>query len=167
MSGTERLRLVACALLVVVLGAAGSASAAALIGSRQVKDGSLTGRDLRLGTVRGSDVRDRSLKARDFAVVPQGPTGPQGATGARGTSGSPGVSIVTVTPTVIQGSTQTFEVFCTSPQKAVFGGSVQSLRLETEQSAPAFDGSSWIFVIRSFSTIDKPVTLQAYCVTDR
>jgi hypothetical protein len=163
----RRLHLIALVLLVLVVGVAGSASAAVLIGSRQVKDGSLTGRDLRLGTVRSSDVRDHSLKPRDFDVIPQGPTGPQGAPGGRGTSGSPGVTVVTVTPTILASTRATIVVPCTPPQKAVFGGSVLPLRLDTLQSAPEIDGSAWGFVVRNLSTIDKQVTLQAYCVTDR
>jgi hypothetical protein len=163
----RRLRLIACGLLVLVLGVAGSASAAALIGSRQVKDGSLTGRDLRLGTIRSSDVRDHSLKSQDFAVIPHGPTGPQGAPGDAGIDGSPGVTVVTVTPTILMNTTATIGVPCTPPQKAVFGGSVLPLRLDTLQSAPEFDGSQWVFVVRNLATVDKQVTLQAYCVTDR
>jgi hypothetical protein len=163
----RRLRLVACALLVLIVGVAGSASATALIGSKQVRDGSLTGHDLKRGTVRSSDVRDHSLKPPDFAVIPQGATGPQGDPGDHGPAGSAGVTVVTVTPTVLAKSTVTIGVPCTSPQKAVFGGSDVPVLVETMQSAPEVDGSAWVFVVRNQSTTDQAVTLQAYCVTDR
>jgi hypothetical protein len=161
------LRLVAVALLALLVGVTGSASATALIGSRQVKDGSLTGRDLRLGTVRSSDVRDHSLKRRDFKVIPHGSTGPQGAPGPRGLNGSPGVTVVTITPTIVQKSTVTIGVPCTPPQRAVFGGSQVPAQLDTMQSAPEVDGSAWVFTVRSRTSFDQTVTLQAYCVTDR
>jgi hypothetical protein len=163
----RRLHLVALALLVLVVGVAGSASAAVLIGSRQVKDGSLTGHDLRRGTVRSSDVRDHSLKPRDFDVIPQGPTGPQGAPGDPGTNGSPGAAAVTVTRTILGKTTATIVVPCTPPQKAVFGGSFLPVQVDTMQSAPEIDGSAWGFVIRNRSSFDQTVTLQANCVTDR
>ena len=163
----RRLPLIAIALLVLVVGVAGSASAAVLIGSKQVRDGSLTGRDLRLGTVRSSDVRDHSLKPQDFAVIPQGPTGPQGAPGDRGSNGSTGLRIVTVTQTIRANSRVTVGVACTPPQKAVFGTSELPVQVDTMQSAPEVDGSAWVFVIQSSTSADQTVPLQAYCVTDR
>jgi hypothetical protein len=165
----RRLHVVAwAALLVLVVGVAGSASAAVLIGSKQVKDGSLTGRDLRLGTVRGSDVRDHSLTKSDFDVVPKGPIGPKGDPGDR-INGSPGITVVPVTTTIASTATDTFVVPCTPPQKAVFGGSFLPTGVDTMQSAPETDTShsQWDFVIRNRTTADQTVTLQAYCVTDR
>lgn len=163
------MRLIAGAILVLVVGLAGSASAAALIGSKQVKDGSLTGRDLRLGTVRGSDVRDQSLTASDFAVVPKGPPGGQGETGDPGSNGSPGLTVVPETVTVVGKSTVTLFVACTPPQKAIFGGSLLPGQVDTMQSAPETDAthSQWDFVIRNRSSFGQTVTLEAYCVTDR
>jgi hypothetical protein len=166
----RRLRLIACALLVLVVGVAGAASAAVLIGSKQVKDNSLTGRDLRLGTVRGSDVRDHSLQPQDFDVVPHGPTGPQGGPGFPGSNGSPGITVVTLTPTIPASSTVPVEVPCTAPQRAVSGSTISLPSLvELRQSAPGGDGlgSSWGFVIRNRNVVEKTVTLQALCVTDR
>jgi hypothetical protein len=165
----RRLRLIAAVLLMLVVGVAGSASAAVLIGSRQVKDGSLTGRDLRLGTVRGSDVRDHSLTPNDFDVVPQGPVGDQGRSGDPGSDGSPGVSVVSVAVTVPATATVPFGVPCRSPAKALFGGEVfLPPQVDTMQSAPQGDGSAWDFKLRNrSSTTDQTVTLQAYCVVDR
>jgi len=168
-ASVRSLHMVACALLVLIVGVAGSASAAVLIGSKQVKDGSLTGRDLRLGTVRGSDVRDDSVKPQDFGVIPKGPTGPQGDRGDRGSNGSPGLTVVARTPTVPARSTMTIGVPCTPPQRAIFGASsfVAASLVDTMQSAPEVDGSQWVFEIRNRSSVDQTVTLQAYCVTDR
>jgi hypothetical protein len=166
------LRFVIGAIVVLALVAAGSASAAVLIGSKQIKDGSLTGVDLKRGTVRSSDVRDGSLKRRDFGVVPKGPTGLPGATGDRGISGSPGVTIVDLPldpTTVVPGnSTASYTIPCMAPQKAVFGGSDVSTSMQMVQSAPELDGSAWDFVIRNnVAANQQPNRLYAVCVTDR
>jgi hypothetical protein len=148
---------------------AGAASAAVLIGSKQVKDGSLTGRDLKLGTVRGSDVRDHSVAPKDFGVIPQGPTGTQGGPGNRGEQGLLGLNVVPLTTTIPGNSTTPVAISCTDPQKAVFGGGELSTSMDMLQSAPAGDGlgSGWGFIIRNRSVADQQATLQAYCVTDR
>ena len=92
MRGKRRIRLtyanvVSSLALFAALG--GSSYAAITITGKQVRDGSLSGRDVRNGTLTSRDVRDRSLRARDFKRG-QLPTGPQGATGARGPAGPTG-----------------------------------------------------------------------------
>lgn len=164
---TGRMRMLACTLVVLVVGVAGSASAAALIGSRQVKDGSLTGRDLKVGTVRSSDVRDHSLRRQDFGVLPQGPVGSQGDPGDRGISGSPGLGIRNATVHIVSGDKRTFALSCIPPQKAIAGTTSPIVGVQLLQSGPAFDGSSWGFVIRNFNVLDQDVAIQAWCVTDR
>lgn len=164
---TRRLRIVACSLAVLVVGVAGSASAAALIGSRQVKDGSLTGRDLKLGTVRSSDVRDHSLQPQDFGVIPQGPVGIQGDPGDRGASGSPGLGKRTGTVRVVSNETRVVGLSCLPGQKAIAGSASPIVGVQLLQSGPAFDGSSWGFVLRNFNGLDEDVAIQAWCVTDR
>jgi hypothetical protein len=165
--GVWRLRLIALAVVALVLGVVGSASATLLVGSRQVKDGSLRGRDLALGTIRGSDVRDHSLQPQDFGILPKGPVGPTGDTGARGIAGTPGVSYANQTVTVAHGDTATFELLCTPPQRAVFGGSGALPTMDLLQSAPEVDGSAWVVVLRNRDTVDDAISVFAVCVTDR
>jgi hypothetical protein len=161
------LQLIMGALAVVIVGAAGSASAAVLIGSRQVKDGSLTGRDLKRDTVVGSDVRDHSLAKRDFAVVPRGVPGEPGFTGDRGTTGDVGQTDAVLAPVVPPYSTLLYEVPCPIGQKAVFGASsLPVIAMYAVQSAPAIDGSSWDFVIANNTDTGRQVSLSAICVTD-
>lgn len=163
----RRLQLIIGALAVVILGAAGSASAAVLIGSRQIKDGSLTGRDLKRDTVVGSDVRDHSLEKRDFAVVPRGTTGEPGFTGDRGTTGDVGQTDAVLAPVVPAFSTLLYAVPCPLGQKAVFGASsLPVIGMYAVQSAPAIDGSSWDFVISNNTDTGRQVSLNAICVTD-
>jgi hypothetical protein len=166
----RRLRLITCTLVVLVVGVAGAASAAALIGSKQVKDGSLTGHDLKLGTVRGTDVRNHSLKPKDFDIVPQGPAGPQGDPGDRGEQGLLGLEVRSLTRSIPANSTPpAMEILCAVGQKAIFGGADLPSQMDMLQSAPAGDGSGsgWGFLIRNRSSVPQTVTAQAFCVTDR
>jgi hypothetical protein len=68
--------------LFVALG--GTSYAALKITGKQVKDNSLTGRDIK--NLKSPDVSNGSLLAKDFkgGELPQGPQGPQGLTGAPG-----------------------------------------------------------------------------------
>jgi hypothetical protein len=64
-----------------------------------VRDGSLTGRDVRNSSLSGKDVRNQSLLAQDFRAgqLPAGPQGPQGEPGApgpQGLKGEPGAPAV-------------------------------------------------------------------------
>lgn len=100
MKGTRRIRLtyanvVASIALFAALG--GSSYAAITITGKQVRDGSLSGRDVRNASVTGRDVRDQSLLAQDFKqgqlpAGPQGPKGDPGAAGPKGDSGEPGLA---------------------------------------------------------------------------
>jgi hypothetical protein len=55
----------------------------------------VTGKDIRNGTVSSADIRDRSLRPRDFkpGVLRQGPVGPVGPTGLRGPAGPAGAGL--------------------------------------------------------------------------
>lgn len=111
--------LVAFVALLVALG--GTATAAVVITSKNIKNGSVTSadiknstvasKDIKNGTVASTDVKDGSLVAKDFksgalpggAAGPAGPAGPAGATGAKGSDGAkgadgaPGLSALTGT----------------------------------------------------------------------
>jgi hypothetical protein len=165
-AGAGSLRLITAGLVVVLLGVAGSASAAALIGSKQVKDGSLTGADLAGATVRGSDVRDLSLQPQDFSVAPRGPAGDVGDTGDDGLPGTPDVSYVDHSILIGPDFTGIVSVPCDS-QKAVMGEADLPAQMEVVWSAPEGDGSAWDFVVRNTKLVAQSGTLQVVCVTDR
>jgi len=57
---------VALVALFVSLGGVSYAVAAASIGSRELRDGSVRGEDVRNGTLRGRDIRDGSLQGREI-----------------------------------------------------------------------------------------------------
>ena len=98
MKPTPRTALVVVVAAIALMASAGAgATAALMITGKQVKDGSLT----------SADVKNRSLKVKDFspkaksrltgatgatgARGPAGPAGPTGPAGAPGTSGLPGL----------------------------------------------------------------------------
>lgn len=93
MKGTPRTALaVLVAVLALILAAGAGATASMIITGKQIKDGTVTTRD----------VKNRSLKARDFSATaksklrgpagPAGPAGPRGATGATGATGPAGAT---------------------------------------------------------------------------
>ena len=70
--------MVSCLALFIALG--GTGYAAIVVTGKNVKDSSLTGRD----------IRNRSLTISDFAEAPTGPQGPAGPAGQNGSTGRPG-----------------------------------------------------------------------------
>ena len=87
------------ALIVAVFGATplGEAAYNAVVptnsvGTAQIRNLSVTGAKLRGDAVDSGKVKDRSLKAIDFALgqIPAGPTGPKGDKGERGEKGGKG-----------------------------------------------------------------------------
>jgi hypothetical protein len=88
------------ALIALFVGLGGGAYAAVnfpvnSVGTKQLKDGAVTGGKLSNNAVTSAKVRDGSLLAKDFAVGqlragPQGATGPQGAMGPQGPQGNTG-----------------------------------------------------------------------------
>ncbi|MEA2412096.1 MAG: hypothetical protein QOC77_2657 [Thermoleophilaceae bacterium] len=75
------------ATVAVFIALGGSSYAALTITGRQVRDGSLTGADVKNGSLTGTDVKDRSLRARDFRSGDL-PRGAQGLQGVQGPAGS-------------------------------------------------------------------------------
>src|SRR5687767_2993364 len=93
MQGKSRTALaVVVAALALIVSAGAGATASLMITGKHIKD----------GTVTTKDVKNRSLKAKDFSAKaksklrgpagPAGPAGPRGAAGAAGAQGAPGVS---------------------------------------------------------------------------
>ena len=80
---------VVVAIVAIVIATAGTATAAGLITSAEIKNNTVTGADIRDNTVASKDVRNHSLVANDFRRG-QLPTGPRGLTGAAGPTGPTG-----------------------------------------------------------------------------
>lgn len=72
--------------VVIALSAAAGATGASLITGAQVKDGSLTGKDIRNRSIKRADLAKSARAARG----PAGPAGLKGDIGQRGPQGTPG-----------------------------------------------------------------------------
>ncbi|WP_028061167.1 hypothetical protein [Candidatus Solirubrobacter pratensis] len=71
----------------VVLAMSGSAVAASKITSAQIKDGTITGKDIKNGSVAKADLGRDARAGMQGAPGPAGPAGPAGAPGAPGLAG--------------------------------------------------------------------------------
>ncbi len=76
--------------LFVALTTGGAWAADRLVGPKQLKKNAVTAKALAQGSVTSRAVKDRSLRAVDFArgQLPSGPSGPSGPTGPAGSPGS-------------------------------------------------------------------------------
>jgi len=111
---------VAVAAGALVLSVGGTATAAALLGSRDIKNDSLRSVDVRNETLRGVDVRNHSLRLRELTrsahqqlqgedgamgpAGPQGPAGPEGPQGPTGPEGPAGPQGVVANTTIVTGT---------------------------------------------------------------
>jgi hypothetical protein len=109
------------AVVAVMLSSAGSATAAALITGKEVKDESLTGLDVKDHTIKRADLAADAVGAQG----PKGDTGaqgPKGATGAQGPRGEAG-SIGTITWRETTGNTGGYGIAqCHAGEQVVSGG---------------------------------------------
>lgn len=166
--GVRRLGgIVIVALAVMMTFPVASATSGALITGRQIKDGTVTGRD----------VRNDSIPAREFGHLPPGPAGPQGPQGVpgpQGATGSPGTSgwatIVSENGvTIAAGDTASAQVSC--PAGVAVGGgagvSVPAFSSLVESAPLDFDGTGWVVTVRNIAPQGQPVTVFAWavCVT--
>ncbi len=78
------------ATIAVFLALTGTTYAATKIGTAQLRNGAVTNPKLAPGAVTSGKVKDRSLKAKDFAFgqLPRGPRGPVGPRGPQGPAGA-------------------------------------------------------------------------------
>lgn len=144
----------------LVVGFMGSSTAAVLIGSRQVRDGSIRAVDVRNGSVRGVDVRDDSLTASDvLGGVLQGPQGADGPPGDPGPAGHAALSYPTEERTIVKDQTLVWDVPCPAGLTAI-GGGVSTTNPgigRMAQSEPTDDGTAWQVGIAHDSGVDEDI----------
>jgi hypothetical protein len=81
------------ALVALFVAFSGTATAALVMTGKNIKDGTITGQDVKnrtLGTKKLSKKAVTSLRGQRGVTGPQGPAGPQGAAGPQGSNGDPG-----------------------------------------------------------------------------
>jgi hypothetical protein len=178
MNGIRRIRLtyanvVASLALFAALG--GTSYAALSITGQQVRDGSLAGRDIRNGSLTSSDVRDRSLLAMDFKsgqlpTGPQGAKGDQGPKGDKGDPGSPGLSGYELvegpdTAVLAPGQAAAAIASCPGGKKAIGGGIDSDAALGLETSNPVNNDTQWRVVAKNVDSSSSSFSAYAVCAT--
>ena len=137
---------------IVAVGSFTGAQAAGLITGRQIKDGTVAGRDVHNGSLRASKLVLGTLRPRDFTGDPTGPVGADGDRGPDGTVQGPpgfrGVSYVVGEPKDVTGF-ETVIAPCPAGTKAIGGGTSVSnlLTVGTATSAPTAGGAAWLSTV--------------------
>jgi Collagen triple helix repeat (20 copies) len=86
------LRTIGAVAVVALLLAAATAGAQSLFDGGDIRNNSLTGADIKNGSVQVSDLSRSARRALQGARGARGPRGPQGLPGAQGIAGAPGVN---------------------------------------------------------------------------
>ncbi|MDQ1660678.1 MAG: hypothetical protein QOJ68_658 [Blastococcus sp.] len=151
----------------LAVGFVGSSTAAVLIGSRQIKDGSIRSVDVRNGTVRGVDVRDHSVTAADvFGGVLQGPPGLDGRPGDPGPAGNAALQYPQVPQTIPLNQTLQWDVPCPDHFTAI-GGGVSTTNPgigRMVRSAPDPGGTGWQVGIAHDSGVNEDISAFGWAV---
>ncbi|NYJ02185.1 hypothetical protein HNR19_002883 [Nocardioides thalensis] len=167
-SGAPRRRTSMPALLLVaamaaLIGLASSATAALVVTGKQIKDDSITTRDLRDGGLSGANFRDESLTPDDFATLVEGPRGPQGDRGPTGPAGTAGLVYVIEPTTIPKEGTKAWVATCPDGTRVLSGGGSSGKLAVLPESAPADDaGSGWAVVMTSY--VKAPITAYAWAL---
>jgi hypothetical protein len=134
------LRTIAVLGLVLALGIGGTATAAKLITSKDIKNGTIKTADL-------SKSAKRSLKGNSGLRGATGAQGPQGAQGAQGPAGPSvvGQSVVVSSPQVLFGDeiVQMAVAFCPPGHRVVSGGGASISDEQIAVTRPTDDRSGW------------------------
>ena len=80
------------ALVALFAACSGTAVAAKLITGKQIANNTVTGADVKKGSLQATDLSGKARAALQGATGAQGPAGPAGAKGADGAPGAPGIS---------------------------------------------------------------------------
>jgi hypothetical protein len=165
------IRFAVLAAVALVVSIAGSAAATALVTGTQIKDGSVTGRDIHTHTIKDVDIRDGSLTARDFAggsvTGPAGAQGDTGPAGVVGPTGHSGLEYDVTTFTIDPDSYFSQVAPCTTAGKVALAGGETSDRpgdTRLEDSAPSDDThTGWLITARNANLVAR-LTVQAWVV---
>jgi hypothetical protein len=148
--------------VVLALAIGGTATAAKLITSSDIKNGTIKAKDLSKGA-------KRALKGKRGATGPAGPAGPIGPAGPAGAQGPPGPSAISQVTEVFgemevaAGTVDGGSVLCPDGQRAISGGFFDD-GTETEvflSAATSEDREGWDVALDNTDSAD-PATLQGY-----
>jgi type VI protein secretion system component Hcp len=113
-----------------------------LLGGSAYAAVSVTGKDVKNGTITSADIKDHSLRARDFKqsdlpVGPRGPKGDPGRDGAAGAKGEPGTPIAEPPPAARKPAGR---LTLTGVTGAGPGGTIQVRSVSWSNTIPAISG---------------------------
>ena len=184
--------MIAAALVVGSTATAGAEAAAQLITGKQIKNSSVTGADVRDGSLTkvdfsGSIAGPRGPVGPEGPEGTQGPAGPKGATGATGATGAAGapgadgaqgpqgpqgpagglngLQYITVGEDVPKESNAAWSAPCPAGTK-VLGGGVSSFNpavVEIQESAPLNGGAGWAVQVRNTASSTLGIFAWAVC----
>lgn len=143
------------AVLALVIAVSSSATAALVITGKQIKNNSVTTKDIKDGNLKTADLSAAAKAELKGNAGPAGPagekgatgaTGPAGPTGATGPSGIGGYQTILNTANIAAGSAGTVTATCPAGKKPIGGGGLVGLvnnpNLHIELSAPTTAGGS-------------------------
>lgn len=162
--GGRALLLVAA--VAVLIGFAGSATAAVIVTGKQIKDNTITTKDLADASLGGIDVKDESLTQADFDTPVIGPRGFKGPQGPVGADGSAGLVYAVQAFDIPKNADRTWGASCPQGTRVISGGGSNTDVAEITESAPTDDaGSGWWVGMRNET--NKTITGYAWalCVT--
>jgi hypothetical protein len=139
-------------MVVACLALAVSLSGGAYAVSTALPRNSVGPTQLKANAVNSAKVKNRSLRAVDFAIgqIPTGPQGAAGAAGAAGPQGPPGMSgLQQISSTGVSNSigSKSFQVDCPSGKRAVGGGGTligATTNTFLSTSRPSDAGTGWV-----------------------
>lgn len=152
---------------------AGTATAASLVTSADIKNGTVTSVDIKNGTIKKKDISaraQRQLKGNRGPQGTQGVPGPKGDTGPQGPPGPVNTTEqmkVTATKTLAPGAIDGAAAECPAGQRVLSGGySMISGGAEVFVDRPSDADGAWIVLFHNYSTTSGDLTVYAYCAQE-
>jgi hypothetical protein len=162
----------------------GSAYAAVTITGKNIKDGTITARDIKKGSLDTTRLNAQALGSLTGKRGPAGPqgdrgpagargakgaTGPAGPDGSRGPTGRPGISgweyVVSPGTLVPQNTRKTASVDCPDGKRALGGGvSTSSGLADVRESAPPNNGAGWVGTVAHTSINTSPDRMYVWVI---
>lgn len=162
------LKAIAVAVVAMAIVGGGMAGAARLITGKQIKDGSITGWDIKNHSLKPVDFKGsvRGLRGREGAEGPRGAQGPQGIQGPQGPAGPTVVNQLTrveLVGVIAPGAVNHVTASCPAGQGVVSGGYYAN-GTGTVFYADSFAARGWAVGYDNVgSTVQADVTAVAYC----
>lgn len=149
--------------IAIVLAATGSAVAASKITSAQIKDGTITGKDIKNFSVGASKLTGAAKDELEGVPGPAGPAGPQGPAGPSAVSKLlPATLSFSVPGGSISAAVQSITVTCPAGQRVISGGYVMDSGVA--YASKTYDGASWTVGVDNYgSSVTADGNVTALC----